>query len=137
MQVRIVRHARYMNNLTPDVISKTESQYVNQISLHDVTSNNTFSGLREKVILTNTYLFGAKIWWKILMLLWRGGRWRKGTVWRTIITNKVCMCPPWCIGVRPIWNKGRIWRYHCRESWHILQHLMPQVWQLVLAKVPV
>ena len=51
----------YMTNITPNVIGKTESQYLNQTIIHDATSNNGSSGMRENVILTNAYLFGAKI----------------------------------------------------------------------------
>ena len=38
-------------------MSKTEHKYLYQTSFRDVTSNNASSGLRENVILTNTYLF--------------------------------------------------------------------------------
>ena len=49
-----------MINLTQNIMNKPESQYLNQTSFHYVTLNIASSGLRENVILTNTYHFGAK-----------------------------------------------------------------------------
>ena len=42
-------HKNIMINLTPNVMNKPESQYLNQTSFHDITSNNVSSGQRENV----------------------------------------------------------------------------------------
>ena len=63
-------------------------QYTYQTSIHDVTSNNASSSLREKVILTHSYLFGAKICRKIC----------QGTPGRTILSSEMCVYSPCCVG---------------------------------------
>ena len=105
-------------------------------SFHNVTSNNASPGLRENVILINTYLFGTKIWLENLTPLGKGSR-GKGTPRGPYLPVR-CVCPHDVWGRGPCGTRERMWEVSLYvENWCVLQYLISNVWQLVLAKVSV
>ena len=82
----------YMINLTPNVMNKPEWHFFIWTRFCNVTFNNSSSGLKENVILTNTYLFWHQNYdGKFGAIMKRGGMGGKSPLERTILTNKMCV----------------------------------------------
>ena len=62
---------------------------------------------------------------------------RRGQPWEDYTYHMMCTCPPYGVAHVRLWRGWNRWVSLWTKSWHILQYPIPDVWQLVLAKVPV